>query len=195
MTKTVPVERIQEAFSEGCRNFGENRVQEFLKKKPELSSEIRWHFVGHLQTNKVKSVLGEAALLHSLDRMSLAEALARESEKKNSEMEVLLQVNITGKATQSGFAPAEVHPAVEKLIQFRRLHLRGLMTIGPLTENTELIRAGFRELRELRDRLAGKFPSAGLRELSMGMSSDFEIALEEGATMIRVGTAVFGERE
>jgi len=200
VTKNVAIDRIQKAFEAGIRDFGENRVQELLEKKPHLPSDIRWHFVGHLQTNKVKSLLGEAALIHSLDRISLAEEIERQAEKKNLKVDALVQVNTSGETTKSGFSPEEVGPALENLKRFDRIRLRGLMTIGPFTEDANLIRQSFRTLRGLRDSLRNHF--ADLRVgavgeppiLSMGMSSDFELAIEEGATIVRIGTALFGKR-
>lgn len=195
MTKNVPVERIQEAFRSGARDFGENRVQELLQKKSCLPPEIRWHFIGHLQTNKVKSVLGETVLLHSLDRISLAEAVQKEAERKNLQVEALIQVNTTGEATKSGFQPGETEAAFRRIREFNRISVRGFMTIGPLVGEERLIRECFQKLRGLRDRFS---PFSGRGEncdLSMGMSSDFEIAIEEGATIVRIGTAVFEERK
>lgn len=226
MTKNIPPERIQEAFEAGARDFGENRVQELLQKKPHLSSEIRWHFVGHLQTNKVKSLIGETALIHSLDCLELAEEIQKQAEKSEKRglapfekrgqapFDVLLQVNTTGEATKSGFSPNEVEEALEKIRSLNRIQVRGLMTIGPTPDvgvgppaypwegqpqgvvptNKEEVRSSFRCLRVLREELRQKFPSVNLEHLSMGMSSDFEMAIEEGATMVRIGTAVFGER-
>lgn len=196
VTKTVPTDEIREAFQLGIRDFGENRVQEFLAKKPELSPEIQWHFQGHLQTNKVKSIVGEVALLHSLDRLPLAEEIQKQAEKKKISVEALIQVNTTGEATKSGFAPEEVEEAVEKIRQFSQIKLRGLMTIGPTSGDERSIRASFEKLRVLRDGLNRNWPVDGpIQELSMGMSSDFEAAIEEGATIVRIGTAVFGERK
>lgn len=195
VTKTVGVDRIREAFEAGARDFGENRVQELRAKKPGLPPEIRWHFQGRLQTNKVKSLLGEVMLLHSLDRMELAQEIQKQAEKKNLNMDVLLQVNTTQEATKAGFSPVEMEAVMEKLKSFDRLRIRGLMTIGPLTKDEKLVRASFQKLRILGDRLQRIFPTPSPFHLSMGMSSDFETAIEEGATMVRIGTAVFGDRE
>ena len=198
VTKNVPLEKIREAYEAGARDFGENRVQELLEKKPRLPRDIRWHAVGHLQTNKVKSVMGEINLLHSLDRVPLAEEIEKQAEKKNLRVDALIQVNTTGEAAKSGFAAEEVEVGVEAIAQMNRIQLRGLMTIGPTpgvaSTAQDSIRAGFRRLRVLRDELQEKFPDLDFRQLSMGMSSDFEIAIEEGATLVRIGTAVFGER-
>ena len=178
---------MEEAFEAGARDFGENRVQELRGKKPGLSPEIRWHFVGHLQTNKVKFILGEVTLLHSLDRMELAREIEKQAEKRDLAIDALLQVNTTGEPTKSGCAPEEVEETLEKMSGLSRIRIRGLMTIGPLSQDERLIRKSFEVLRKLRDRTT-------LQELSMGMSSDFEIAVEEGSTLVRIGTAVFGER-
>lgn len=213
VTKTVPVPQIQEAFDAGMRDFGESRVQEFLGKKSALSPEIHWHFVGHLQTNKVKTLLeivgagfprpsGQAGavtaplLLHSLDRLPLAGEIQKQAEKRKVTVEALIQVNTTAEAAKSGFSPEEVEEAVRQLSEFSKIKLRGLMTIGPTAGDEQSIRSSFRKLRELRDRLNRDSSAGGrIHELSMGMSSDFEIAIEEGATILRIGTAVFGERK
>jgi hypothetical protein len=197
VTKTVPPSRIWEAWDLGWRDFGESRVQEFKEKKRNLPAEIRWHFVGRLQTNKVKSIVGEIELLHSLDRVALAEEIEKQAEKMGGSaraVPLLIQVNTTGEATKSGFAPDELEKAVETLAKFGSLRIRGLMTIGPLTEDQEAVRSSFRKLRLLRDGLREKFSGLPITHLSMGMSSDFELAVEEGATLLRIGTAVFGER-
>lgn len=198
VTKNVPPARIQEAFDAGARDFGENRVQEWLEKRPKLPQEIRWHFVGRLQTNKVKSLLAEEPVpfLHSLDRMELAEEIEKQAEKRNVQVEALIQVNTSGEAAKAGFAPEETGRALEKLKDFDRIRIRGLMTIGPFTEEEEKIRASFRKLCELRG-ILGTVLSENRPQsfhLSMGMSSDFEIAVEEGATLLRIGTALFGKR-
>ena len=204
VTKTVSVERIREAFEAGHRDFGENRVQELLEKKPGLPAEIRWHFIGHLQSNKVKPLLksAEPFLLHSLDRIPLAEEIEKQAEKMGIEVDALLEVNTSGEAAKSGFSPEEFPAALEKIKALNRIRIRGLMTIGPLTGEGQKIRSSFRTLRELRDRLFPNWPDVrpigkegGPLELSMGMSSDFEIAIEEGATIVRIGSAVFGERK
>lgn len=155
---------------------------------------IRWHFVGHLQTNKVKFLVGETALIHSLDRLELAGEIQKQAEKKGLTVPALIQVNTTAEATKSGFPPHGAEIYYEKLKKLDRIRIRGLMTIGPFTTDEGAIRASFQKLRSLQEELKRNFPGDDLRELSMGMSSDFEIAVEEGATLLRVGTAVFGER-
>lgn len=194
VTKKVPEDRIQEAFHAGARDFGENRVQELLQKKPRLGPGIRWHFVGHLQTNKVKSLVGETALVHSLDRMELASEIQKQAGKKGVMVPTLIQVNTTGEAAKSGFSPEKVEEAVGIIRQFPGIQIHGLMTIGPREGGERRIRESFQSLRLLRDRLRKNFPAGEMKELSMGMSSDFEMAIEEGATIVRIGTAVFGEK-
>lgn len=195
VTKTIAPNVIQEAFEAGFRDFGENRVQELLSKKPVLPKECRWHLIGHLQTNKVKSILGEVVSIQSLDRLALAEEVQKQAEKKNLQVGALVQVNTSGEATKSGFTPEEVESALEKIKSFDRIQVRGFMTIGPFTKEEQPIRECFQKLRSLRERLKARFSDMDLKDLSMGMSSDFEMAIEEGATIVRIGTAVFGERK
>lgn len=199
VTKTVSGDLIREAFEAGRRDFGENRVQELGGKIPVLPREIRWHFIGHLQTNKVRALVrwmerGERPILiHSLDRRELAEVLEKEGERQGLALDVLLQVNTSRETTKSGFSPEEFEEALEKISLLEHLRIKGLMTLGPLTENEKEIRESFQRLRRLKENFEKKY-SRSSWELSMGMSSDFEIAVEEGATMLRIGTAVFGER-
>jgi PLP dependent protein len=184
VSKTVPAERIRDAIAAGLPALGENRVQEAREKIQTLGRPVPWHLVGHLQSNKAKDALGLFDCIHSLDRLELARELDRRATRP---VDVLLQVNVAGEAAKSGFAPNEVKPALDALTALARLRVRGLMVIPPLAD-AEGTRPWFRALRQLRD-------DAGLAELSMGMSADFETAIEEGATMVRVGTAIFGERE
>ncbi len=193
VTKNVSAETIMEAYEAGERKFGENKVQELLEKKELLPRDIEWHLIGHLQTNKVKSVLPEVSLIHSLDSIRLAEEMEERAASANQRVPVLVQVNTSGEQTKFGAAPAELPQILKAVSGLVHLELKGLMTIGPFTDNEKKIRAAFRSLASLRDewRVRG-FP--GLILLSMGMSHDFELAIEEGADMIRIGTAVFGER-
>ena len=187
VTKTVGVEAVVEAYEAGLRDFGENRVQEALAKMEavrQLGFEPRWHMIGHLQTNKVKIAAGRFGIIHSVDSVRLANEISRRYE---SLVPVLLEVNVAQDAAKFGFAPEEVAAALREIAVLPHLDARGLMTIAPQANNPEETRPTFRRLRALRDELA-------LEELSMGMSGDFEVAVEEGATMIRVGTAIFGSR-
>ncbi len=195
VTKTVSQERLFEAYEAGERNFGENRVQEILAKKPLLPQNIRWHFIGHLQTNKVKEIIGQAVLIQSLDSVHLAKELEKASGKLNLITEVLLQVNTSGEAAKFGFKPEELEDAVGEMTRFSHLKIRGLMTIGPLTDDDKKIRESFVLLRNLRKKMKASYPDLDWSELSMGMSEDYRIAIEEGATILRIGRAVFGERK
>lgn len=193
-SKTQPPERIREAFAAGATLFGENRVQELLRKAPSLSDlPIEWHMIGHLQTNKVRHVLDWAQVIESVDRPSLVDALTRELEKRDARVKVYLQVNTSGEETKSGVAPEEAEDLARRILATGRMELAGLMTIARLTPDPEGARPCFRTLAQVRDRLRslglGEIP-----ELSMGMSGDLEVAIQEGATIVRVGSAVFGER-
>jgi len=192
VTKTVSPERIREAYDAGERDFGENRVQEWQGKKDVLPQDIRWHLIGHLQTNKVKYVVGKVALIHSLDRLDLAEAIERQAMAKGvPEVPCLVQVNISGEESKSGLEPSRVEELVSRLAAFPSIQLRGMMAIGPLTEDETRVRDCFRKIRELRDALKEKFPQHSWDVLSMGMSSDYRIAIEEGANMLRIGSLIF----
>ncbi len=196
VSKTVSPDRISEAWRSGAREFGENRVQELLRKKEDLPKDIRWHFIGHLQTNKVKQVLGEVDLIHSLDRPELLGEIERQAAlRKITSVDCLIQVNSSGEAGKFGFPPEAVEGVVSSLAQASPLRIRGLMTIGPNTEDETRIRAAFRRVSELRDELKKKFPDKDWGILSMGMSGDYRIAIEEGATLLRIGSAVFGARQ
>jgi len=187
ITKEVGISAIRAAFDCGLRDFGENRVQEAEEKIGQLSDlklDVTWHMVGHLQSNKAKTAVELFDIIHSTDSVRLAEILSRQAEKT---LPVLLQVNVSEEATKSGFAVNEVGAAVEEIRQLPNLRLVGLMTIAPLVAETEEVRPVFRKLRELRDSLR-------LEHLSMGMTDDFEVAIEEGATMLRIGRAIFGDR-
>ena len=199
VSKGVVTGRIREAFSAGCREFGENRVQELLDKKKQLqaepfSREIKWHMIGHLQTNKVNQILKEVVLIHSLDRMALAEEIDRQAQKKGIlQADCLIQVNTSGEETKFGLPPEEVSAFVQGIQNFR-IRIRGLMTIGPNSRDEAFVRPPFRRLKDLQEQLKKKFTSINWNILSMGMSSDYRIAIEEGSNLIRIGTAVFGAR-
>ena len=194
VAKTFPAHVVREAYDEGLRLFGENYMQEALAKMAELPPDIEWHMVGHLQSNKAKQAAGRFALIHSLDSLHLAQELEKQAAKRELRQRVLLQVNIADEETKFGFEPAQVVDAAGEISELEHLELRGLMTIGPLESEPESVRWVFRELRGLRDKVQAQFPSLDMRELSMGMTGDFEVAIEEGATIVRVGRAIFGER-
>jgi hypothetical protein len=194
VTKTVAVASIREALEGGIRDFGENYVQEALPKISALGPGTRWHFIGHLQRNKVKYVLGRFHLIHSLDRLSLAQEIQRRA-SPNEPAKVLLQVNLSGESTKSGVPLEAVEELLEGVCGLSRLRIVGLMTMPPFFSDPEMSRPFFRSLRELMERLRPQLPPPhDLRELSMGMSQDFEVAIEEGATIVRLGTAIFGPR-
>lgn len=196
VTKTFSVPEVAAAYGMGFRDFAENRVQELLEKKESLPEDIRWHFIGQLQTNKVKQILGEVVLIHSLDRLELAEEIERIAGKKSLEkVDCLVQVNSSGEASKSGCRMAEAEALVGGLGSFRRIQTHGLMAIGPLTDDREKIRENFRAVQRLQGELQSKFPERDWTILSMGMSGDYEIAVEEGATLLRLGTAFFGPRD
>jgi len=194
VTKNRPVEQIREVLECGPYVLGENRVQEALAKIPQLPPETVWHLIGHLQRNKAKFAVRHFALIHSLDSLRLAEALQRTAEAQDRTVEVLLEVNISGEASKFGLSPDEVEPLLAEIARsLDRLKVRGLMTMAPYVEDPETVRPVFRGLRQLRDRLAGE--GYDLPHLSMGMTNDYEVAVEEGATMVRIGTAIFGPYE
>lgn len=194
VSKTFPAAAVQEAYDDGLRIFGENRVQEALDKQPMLPADSEWHLIGHLQTNKARQAVGRFALIHSVDSVHLARELDKQAAKRNLRQPVLVQVNVADEETKSGFEPHDVVDAAVAIGQLAHLEVRGFMTIGPLVANPEEARPVFAELRRLRDRTWERCPELALRELSMGMTGDFEVAIEEGATLIRVGRALFGER-
>jgi pyridoxal phosphate enzyme (YggS family) len=199
VTKTHPARRVREAIAAGLADFGENRVQEAEEKIEGLMGEAadaRWHLIGHLQANKARRAARLFDLIHTVDTPSLVERLERTcAEEGRQELGVLLQVDLAREATKSGASETELPALVESLKKCERVRCRGLMTIPPFFEDVEFVRPYFRRLRELRDELrAGGAFGDGAGELSMGMSHDFEAAIEEGATIVRVGTAIFGER-
>jgi PLP dependent protein len=173
--------------------FGESRVQEARVKIPELPSNLRWHFVGHLQKNKIRHALPLFELIHSVDSLALAQDINRIAEEDGLHPRVLLEVNVAGEGSKFGFTPEKLREDLENLLALPRLSILGLMTIPPIADEAEASRKYFVELRELRDRLQTEF-HVDLAQLSMGMTQDFAIAVEEGATLVRVGTAIFGER-
>ena len=205
VTKTHPPELVAEAVAAGARALGENRVQEAASKIEalrELRSELRWHLIGHLQRNKAKVAAELFDLVHSVDSLRLAEALARQV-APGRRLPILLQINVSGEASKEGFAlPGgatsaallALLPELEQLVALPQLEVRGLMTVAPMVADPEQARPVFKALRELRDELARRLPAARWDELSMGMTDDFEVAISEGATIVRVGRAIFGAR-
>ena len=193
ISKTHPMESVRAAHQAGQNVFGESRVQEARAKIPELPSSLRWHFVGHLQKNKIRHALSLFELFHSIDSLALAGEMNRMAEEEGLHPRVLLEVNVSGEGSKFGFSPEKLRAAMEPLLALPRLTVDGLMTVPPLAPEAEASRRFFAQLRELRDQLEKEF-NVRLIELSMGMTNDFPIAIEEGATLVRVGTAIFGER-
>ncbi|ACH39711.1 pyridoxal-5'-phosphate-dependent enzyme, class III [Citrifermentans bemidjiense Bem] len=196
VSKTKPAAAIEEAFACGQQIFGENYVQELVGKKGELPPEISWHFIGNLQSNKVRQIAGMVDLIHSVDRLSLAAEIDRQWGALGKVCEVLIQVNISQEETKGGTSSDELFQLVRDVAKLSNLRVVGLMTMPPFFDDPEGARPYFRELRELARKLeAAAIPGVSMLELSMGMSGDFEAAIEEGATLVRVGSALFGERE
>lgn len=193
ITKTHAAEKVHEAIQAGQSLFGESRVQEARSKIPELPSAIRWHFVGHLQKNKIRHALPLFEMIHSIDSLALAQEVNRIAEEEGMHPRVLVEANVAGEGSKFGFAPDKLREQMEELLALPRLSVLGLMTIPPLSEQPEASRKYFVQLRELRDRLQTEF-RVDLAQLSMGMTQDYAVAVEEGATLVRVGTAIFGER-
>ena len=193
VTKAVAPERVEEAWAAGLTVFGENKVQEAKVKIPLVSSRTRWHMIGHLQTNKARDAVALFELIHSVDSVKLAGELDKCAGQAGKTQAILLEVNVSGEAGKFGLKPEDLAATLEQINTLPRIEIRGLMTMAPFAEDVEKARPHFRRLRELRDEMENRF-GVRLPELSMGMSHDFEAAVEEGATMVRIGTAIFGER-
>ena len=198
VSKTFPAERIREAYDAGLRMFGENRVQEFAGKANALRDldSAEWHLIGHLQTNKATKAVELFAAVDSVDSLRLAQKLNASAQQLGKKLKVLIEINVGGEAAKSGVAPEslELEELLSAAPELEYLEFRGLMTIPPFNDDPREARPYFRKLRDLRDQIARRLPGFNMRELSMGMSHDFEVAIEEGSTCVRVGTAIFGER-
>lgn len=190
VTKSVSVERTKEVLEAGLSHIGENRPEGLLKKREEINEQAVWHYIGTLQSRKVKQVINEIDYLHSLDRMSLAEEIEKRAEKP---IKCFVQVNVSGEESKHGLSPNDVIPFIQSLEKFSKVQVVGLMTMAPNTEDEDVLRRVFRDLKQLQQEVVElNLPYAPCRELSMGMSNDFEIAIEEGATFVRIGTALVG---
>jgi len=195
-TKSQSVAAVREAIQAGIRLFGENYIQEARTKKESIAESVEWHMIGHLQRNKVKAAVELFSLIQSLDSLELARALDREGKRRGRTVRVFVEVNLAGEQTKSGINREGVAALLEEVGGLANLTVEGLMTVPPFHEDPEKIRPYFRSLKELQKSLAGlKIPNAQPRELSMGMTHDYSVAIEEGATMVRIGTAIFGERQ
>lgn len=187
---------LQEAYDLGVRVFGENKVQELVDKYEALPKDIEWHLIGHLQTNKVKYIIDKVAMIHSVDSLKLAETIEKEAAKKDCIANILVEVNVAEEDSKFGLKMAEVLPLLEQISEFSHIEVKGLMTIAPYVENPEDNREIFRQLKKLSVDIAAKnINNITMSVLSMGMTGDYEVAVQEGATMVRVGTGIFGERE
>ncbi|MCX4319739.1 MAG: YggS family pyridoxal phosphate-dependent enzyme [Lachnospiraceae bacterium] len=195
VSKTKPVSMLQEIYNCGVRDFGENKVQEICDKREEMPKDMKWHMIGHLQRNKVKYIIGDVALIHSVDTYRLAEEINIQAKKIKRIVPVLIQVNIAGEATKFGISREETLQLVTEISKLDSLRIKGLMTIAPFVENPEENRAYFREIKELSVDIAAKnIDNVSMDILSMGMTGDYMVAIEEGATIVRVGTGIFGAR-
>lgn len=195
VSKTKPVSMVEEAYQWGARDFGENKVQEIQAKHDCLPEDVRWHMIGHLQRNKVHQVLGKTVLIHSVDSLRLARQIEEEAAKRNLDADILLEINVAKEESKYGFFMEEAEAAIEEISRYPHVHIRGLMTIAPFVENPEENREIFKKLYEFAVDIGRKnIDNVTMDVLSMGMTGDYEVAVEEGATMVRVGTGIFGER-
>lgn len=195
VSKTKPVPMLLEAYDAGARDFGENKVQEIVDKYPQLPSDIRWHLIGHLQTNKVKYIVDKVAMIHSVDSLKLAQEISRQAIKHDVTVDILIEVNVAGEESKFGVSPEDTAQLCEEISVLPGIRVRGLMTVAPFVDDPEENRPVFSALRQLLVDIDGKnIDNVCMDCLSMGMSGDYEVAVEEGATFVRVGTSIFGER-
>ena len=195
VSKTKPVELIKEAYDYGIRDFGENKVQEILEKYEQLPKDIRWHMIGHLQTNKVKMILDKVEYIHSIDSLKLASVIDKEAKKKGIVVKGFLELNIVGEKTKFGFSVEELNSIIEELAVFGNLKIIGLMIVAPFVDIAEKNREIFKKMKKIAvDINAKKIHNVEISELSMGMWGDYLVAIEEGYTFVRVGSSIFGER-
>ena len=196
VSKTKPAQAVQEAYEAGARDFGENKVQEILQKQPALPQDIRWHMIGHLQRNKVKYIVDKVYLIHSVDSLRLAEEISREAVKKQVEVNILIEVNVAQEESKFGTTVEETATLIREIATLPGIHIRGLMTIAPFVEDPEENRGYFQKLRQLAVDIGNKnIDNISMNILSMGMTGDYMVATQEGATIVRVGTGIFGERD
>ena len=196
VSKTNPAARVREAYLLGQREFGENRVKELLEKEAQLPQDIRWHLIGHLQTNKVRAVIDKTVLIHSIDSLKLADTIDFEARKKRILVNGLLEINVAEEGSKYGFYIDEISKILNRLHQYKNLKIRGLMTVAPIVSDPEQNRGVFRRLKELSIDIKCKYAdNMAMSILSMGMTGDYCVAIEEGATLIRIGTGIFGTRQ
>ncbi len=196
VSKTKPLAALKEAYAYGCRDFGENKVQELLDKYEALPKDIRWHMIGHLQRNKVKYIVDKVFLIHSVDSLRLAQEIEKEAAKKEVTVSILVEVNVAGEESKFGTTSGEACSLVEEIARLPHVKVKGLMTIAPYVEDAEENRRYFAKLKQIYvDIIHKNIDNVFMEELSMGMTGDYEVAITEGATYVRVGTGIFGERE
>ena len=195
VSKTKPVPALEEAYAYGCRDFGENKVQELVDKYERMPKDIRWHMIGHLQRNKVKYIVDKVFLIHSVDSLRLAQEIQREAEKKQTEVNILVEVNVAGEESKFGSRREETLQLVKEIALLPLVHIQGLMTVAPYVENPEENRGIFANLQQLAVDIGREnIDNVNMNVLSMGMTGDYPVAVEEGATCVRVGTGIFGNR-
>ena len=196
VSKTKPVSMLEEIYDEGIRDFGENKVQELTEKYETMAKDIRWHMIGHLQRNKVKYLVDKVELIHSVDSLRLAQEISKEAWKKNVEVDILIEVNVAGESTKFGSTAEDTLQLIKEVAMLPAVHIKGLMTIAPFVEDAEENRKYFRQLSQLAVDIAEKnIDNVTMDVLSMGMTGDYQVAIEEGATHVRVGTGIFGHRD
>lgn len=196
VSKTKPLSALQEAYTAGARDFGENKVQELTEKMPAMPQDVRWHMIGHLQRNKVKYIVGKVYLIHSVDSLRLAEEISKEAVKKQTTVNILIEVNVACEESKSGTTIEEAANLIEAISKLPGIRIQGLMTIAPFVKDPEENRFVFRKLKQLSVDIDRKnIDNVSMSVLSMGMTGDYRVAVEEGATYVRVGTAIFGERD
>ena len=196
VSKTKPISMLEEAYTAGCRDFGENKVQELIEKYEIMPKDIRWHMIGHLQRNKVKYIVDKVALIHSVDSMRLAEEISKEAIKKQVTVSILIEVNVAAEDTKFGVKPVDTEALIRQIAPLPGVQIEGLMTIAPYVDNQEENRQYFSKLKQLSVDINSKnIDNVNMNVLSMGMTGDYAVAIEEGATCVRVGTGIFGERQ
>jgi hypothetical protein len=196
VSKTKPLEDLKEAYDAGARDFGENKVQELIAKMPNLPSDIRWHMIGHLQRNKVKYIAGEVELIHSVDSFRLAEEINIQAKRKKIIIPALIEINIGDEESKFGVRPDEAKELCKEISELDSIHIEGLMTVAPAADDPEEVRRYFRKMHELfLDIKSENIDNVEMKILSMGMTNDYKVAIEEGSTMVRVGTGIFGARD
>lgn len=196
VSKTKPVEMLKEAYEQGCRHFGENKVQELVEKYDAMPKDIKWHMIGHLQRNKVKYIVDKVYMIHSVDSLKLAEEISKEALKKNVTVSILIEVNVAGEETKFGVSPSGAEELIREIAVLPGVSVKGLMTIAPYVDNPEDNRQYFVALKQLSVDISRKnIDNVTMNVLSMGMTGDYAVAVEEGASFVRVGTGIFGERQ